>query len=130
MPQHACQFVFSVVLGVVSSVAAAQTTYKCGNAYSETPCVDGKAVAVGDKRSDDQKREADGATARAQVMAGKLEKDRLKRESEEALVSQKAGSPATAQKVSRTPLKIFKPKPAKPVKFAKKKKDKAIKLVG
>lgn len=130
MPQPACQFVFSVVLGLVSSVAAAQTTYKCGNAYSEEPCVDGNAVAAGDKRTDEQKREADGSTARAKEMAGELEKDRLKREKQEALASQKAGSPATAQKVSRTPFKILKPKPTKPVTVAKKKKDKAVKPVG
>ena len=128
MSQPSRQLIFSIVLCVVSSFAAGQTTYKCGNSYSETPCVDGKAVAAGDKRTDEQKREAETSTARAKEMAGELERDRLKREKQEALALKKAGSPAATQKVNRTPLKIQKPKlikppkPDKPTKVAKKKK--------
>ena len=130
MSQPTRQFAFSILLGFVSSVAAAQTTYKCGNAYSEEPCVDGKAVAAGDKRTDDQKRQADETTTRQRMAAGKFEKDRIAQEKRDAKALSEAGSAVVvgkpkpeAREVSKlTPTKRPKlPKQPKPVKAAKKK---------
>lgn len=119
--------VFYVVLCAISTSTLAQTTYKCGNIYSETPCADGKVVATDDKRTDDQKRQADASTARAQAAAGELEKDRIAREKQEAMALKKANSPTKTEQVKRTPFKALKPKlvkpekPAKAIKAAKKK---------
>lgn len=123
-----------MVLCIAWASTSAQATYKCGNAYSETPCVDGKVVTTDDKRTSEQKRQADDATARTKGMVDELQKDRIAREKQEAIASRAANASVKSQKISRTPFKALKPKlakpekavkpvkPVKPIKAAKKKK--------
>lgn len=120
-----------MVLCIACASTSAQATYKCGNAYSETPCVDGKVVTTDDKRTSEQKRQADDATARTKGMVDELQKDRIAREKQEAIASRAANASVKSQKISRTPFKALKPKlakpekavkPVKPIKAAKKKK--------
>lgn len=132
MSQIARQLVFSGMLCVISSVATAQATYKCGSAYSETPCVDGKALVNQDLRTEEQKRQADETTIRQKKAAGGFEKDRIAGEKQDAEALRKASSAViigkeaelVARKQSKS--KLVKspksPKAAKPVKAAKKKK--------
>jgi hypothetical protein len=131
MSQPARYLFFSGVLCVASSFAAGQTTYKCGNSYSETPCVDGKAVAAGDKRTDEQKREADETTSRQKKAAGQFETDRIAQEKREAKALREADAAVIVEKPKPEARKLSKltllkppkpPKPPKPVKAAKKKK--------
>ena len=132
MSQAARQLALSIVLGLVSSVAAAQTTYKCGNTYSETPCVDGKAVTTDDKRTDEQKRQADETTIRQKKAAGRFEKDRIAQEKRDAKALREADKGAVIGKKAEPVVrkqgkpKFVKPpkpaKPAKPIKAVKEKK--------
>ena len=126
---------FLTLIGIVAVCAAAasavaQTTYKCGNAYSETPCADGKSVVVQDQRTEEQKRQADENTARQREAADKFEKDRIAQEKRDADALRKAGSPLVTgkkaapgvQQRSRVKAKILKPpKPVKPKDDTKKK---------
>lgn len=108
------------------SGAIAQQAYKCGNAYSETPCAGGKAIDARDKRTDEQKAQADKTTGDTEKVVKKLAAERKTQERDErAQVGRdKAAQKAEAdkKKVHRTPLaphagKKLKPeKPAKPAK--------------
>jgi hypothetical protein len=129
MSQPTRQFAFSILLGVVSSFAAAQTPYKCGNSYSETPCVDGKPVVNQDLRTDEQKRQADETTIRQKKAAGRFERDRIAQEKRDAKALREADSaviigektePAAGNPGKPGKPKLIKPpKPAKPAKPAK-----------
>lgn len=76
-----------LVVSVLSpmTVAWAQTTvYRCGNSYSQTPCPEGKAVSVDDRRSAAQQQLAQSSAERQAKQAEGLEKDRIKQEREQA----------------------------------------------
>ena len=57
--------------------ALAQTVYRCGNVYSQTPCAGGVALDASDTRTPAQKAQADAAATQAAKSAGKMEKDRI-----------------------------------------------------
>jgi hypothetical protein len=92
---------FALML-VAALPAAAQTVYRCGNTYSQQPCVGGTAVetpppAPGAKEQA-QRREATQRDAKA---ADAMEKARLKDEAKPAQVyvpPEKAQVPSTEQK--------------------------------
>ena len=123
---------------VMMGGAVAQTVYKCGNAYSEEPCVDGRAMAVQDLRTDAQKSQANETTIRQKNAARKFEVDRIAQEQRDAEARRDAGSTVTvvkpmpkaqpvAGKLGKAtrikPVKPIKPvNPVKPVKVSKKKK--------
>lgn len=115
----------AATVGLLASSVGAQTAYKCGNAYSQTPCPDGKAVATDDARTEEQKRQADASTARNQAAAKALETDRIAHEKKDALALKKANTVGAVAKSKSTPFKAHKQKSVKPpkaVKVAKKKK--------
>ncbi|VTU36191.1 hypothetical protein H6CHR_04642 [Variovorax sp. PBL-H6] len=60
--------------------ATAGTAWRCGNAYSDQPCQDGKPLALGDTRDVGRKREADDATREARAAGDRLERERLQQE--------------------------------------------------
>lgn len=74
---QACAF---VALSLVCGLAAAQTAYRCGNSYSQSPCANGTAVDISDTRSAAQKRDADEAARRNAQAADAMEKTRMKEE--------------------------------------------------
>ena len=122
---------FCAALCAVSLAAAAQTTYKCDNSYSETPCADGKVIPARDSRTVEQIRQADETTTRQKVAASDFKKNRIAQEKRDAQALREAGTEVVIRKksepVSRTQgsVKFIKPpKPAKPTKAAKKKKAK------
>ncbi|WP_162569236.1 MULTISPECIES: hypothetical protein [unclassified Variovorax] len=59
-------------------------TWRCGNTYTDQPCKNGKVVGLDDARDAAQKRAADGTTREARSAADRLERDRLRQESEQA----------------------------------------------
>lgn len=66
-----------IVAAATGPAALAQTIYKCGNNYSQSPCPGGTAIEANDSRTPAQKAQADksvGETARA---AERLERERL-----------------------------------------------------
>lgn len=69
--------------GLCMSLAThAQTVYRCGNSYSQTPCADGKAIPTDDSRTDAQRAAAREGLARDKKLAKELETDRRKEEAQ------------------------------------------------
>ena len=60
--------------------AQAQTVYRCGESYSNSPCAGATLVATDDARSAAQRAQADAASRRDARLADALEKERLTQE--------------------------------------------------
>lgn len=82
---------------LLSGHAAAQTVYRCGNSYGQTPCPEATVIDAADPRTSEQKAQADAAAKRTAQSADALEKARLQREKMER-AAQVAG--ANKKKVS------------------------------
>ncbi len=63
---------------------AAQTVYRCGSSYSQTPCQGAVTVDADDSRSAAQKASADATIRRDGQIATSMEKARVKEEKEAA----------------------------------------------
>jgi len=60
----------------------AQTVYRCGSNYSDTPCPQSVSVLAADPRTQAQKTQTDRATTQTATLATQLEKSRLADEAE------------------------------------------------
>lgn len=69
-----------IAAGSMCTLANAQSTYRCGNTYSQTPCPNGKTLDVTDSRTADQKRQTDAAAASSARAGDTMEKARLAQE--------------------------------------------------
>ena len=65
-----------VLAASAAGVTQAQTIYRCGTTYSETPCAQSVTVPTADPRTPAQKAQTDEATTRSANLAGQLEKTR------------------------------------------------------
>jgi len=105
-----------IAVCTLSTGARAQTVYRCGNSYSQSPCAGGAAVDASDSRSRAQQAQAEADTARARQSANALEKDRLKQEEAAARADRRApqadANKAQAAAVPK-PAHTSKKKPAK-----------------
>ncbi|MCF8167746.1 MAG: hypothetical protein K9K38_16880 [Rhodoferax sp.] len=63
-----------------ATTAPAQTVYRCGSTYSQTPCDQGVSLEVQDPRSALQKSQADAAIKKEKTIADAMENDRLQQE--------------------------------------------------
>lgn len=70
--------------------AHAQEVYRCGSAYSQTPCPQGRLVEADDTRSETQRAEAARVAAGERRLANEMRRDRLAEEA--ALKPAQAGS--------------------------------------
>jgi hypothetical protein len=70
--------------------AQAQEVYRCGSAYSQTPCPQGRLVEAADARSEAQRAEAARVAAGERRLATEMRRDRLAEEA--ALKPALAGS--------------------------------------
>ncbi|MBC7917629.1 MAG: hypothetical protein H7Y28_07460 [Rhodoferax sp.] len=61
----------------MSTGAAAQSVYKCGNNYSQIPCADAVKLSTEDARTAAQKKDSEKAVARDMQAAKTMEKERL-----------------------------------------------------
>lgn len=68
----------------ISTGTSAQNTYKCGNAYSSTPCPGGVTVDTQDTRTSAQKAQSEAATTKTAKSGDAMEKSRLTQERVEA----------------------------------------------
>jgi len=57
-----------------------KSIWRCGNAYSDKPCQDGKVIDANDSRSATDRHAADAATQRTANSAANMERDRLQLE--------------------------------------------------
>jgi hypothetical protein len=86
--------------------AGAQTVYRCGTSYSQSPCPAGVAIAVDDPRTAQQKQETEAAVRRDAKTADSMEKSRLKQEAMDRpaqLAAARAAQKALAQKPEKPP---------------------------
>jgi hypothetical protein len=90
---------------LASPMAGAQTVYRCGSSYSQSPCPAGVPLVVDDPRSAQQKQETDAAVKRDARTADSMEKSRLKQEAMERpaqLAAARAAQKAATQKPEKT----------------------------
>lgn len=74
---------FFIALCAISMGATGQNVYKCGNTYSQKPCVDGVVLDVQDARTPEQKAQSDALIKRDSAAANAMEKARLKEEAQQ-----------------------------------------------
>jgi hypothetical protein len=101
------------LIAVAALPAAAQAVYRCGNAYSQQPCVGGATVETQKAPGAKEQAAAREETKREARAADAMEKARLKEEAKPAQVyiaPEKAQAPSTEQKPVMT-------KPKKPEYF-------------
>ena len=67
----------TLTLTLTPLTARSATTWRCGNAYSDQPCQNGKAVDVSDPRSASDQRAADAMTQRTASNADRMQRERL-----------------------------------------------------
>lgn len=77
----ACAWLATALATVaLPSPADAATTWRCGNAYTDTPCPGGRRIEAEAAPSDAARRAADEATRRIESRADAMERDRLQAE--------------------------------------------------
>lgn len=64
------------LLAMAPAALPSQPIYRCGNAYSQTPCANAVVVKADDARTPDQKAQTDAATVQAARLAERMERDR------------------------------------------------------
>lgn len=106
----------SIALGVCAPPLAAQTVYRCGNTYSESPCAGGKAVKVEDPRTPAQQAQAKADFEGVKKSAKELERERLAEEDGQ-LPDKRGGPRKTAAGKNEPPARTDggKPGSARPV---------------
>ena len=72
----------ALVFALCAVGASAQTVYRCGTTYTDTPCPEGRVVAVADPRSSAEQQAANGVVQRDRVLAREMVAERLQRERE------------------------------------------------
>jgi len=80
MPSQTLIAIFIIAASALSTGARAQKVYKCGNAYSQTPCPGGDLIDPTDQRTSAQKNQTDLAIGRDARLADAMEKARLAQE--------------------------------------------------
>lgn len=110
----------SLLLCLATSAGHAATppVYRCGNAYSETPCPAAKVLEVADARSAAQRAEADRVVSNDRRLAADMRRDRL---ADEALLK-----PTGASSLSGVAAKPVVPAPVARTKPAKKRKSSTV----
>lgn len=69
-----------IAIYALSTGATAQTTYRCGDSYSQAPCPAAVVIDTADDRTAEQKLQADLATGRDARIAEAMRKARLEQE--------------------------------------------------
>ncbi|MDR3371186.1 hypothetical protein [Rhodoferax sp.] len=77
-----CSLIISIFIAssAVLTRATAENIYKCGDAYSQSPCPGGKLLNIDDSRDPQQKLQQDAATQRDAELAKEMERSRLANE--------------------------------------------------
>lgn len=87
-----CLRFFLALLAVAPTAVPSQPIYRCGNAYSQTPCANAVVVKADDARTPDQKAQTDAATAQAARLAERMERDRMASEHRPGLAGNRPAS--------------------------------------
>lgn len=79
----------ALLLATCFTPVAAQTVYRCGNSYSQTPCEGATTLRAEDPRSDAQRAQAKQALARDQALIKNIEAQRNSEEREQLQVAKR-----------------------------------------
>ncbi|HEY9237399.1 MAG TPA: hypothetical protein VIP10_01050, partial [Burkholderiaceae bacterium] len=60
------------LIAVAAAPTFAQTVYRCGNAYSQVACAQGRALEIDDRRTADQQAEARRVASAERQLAEQL----------------------------------------------------------
>lgn len=83
-----------MVAGAILSMGLqAQGIYRCGNAYSQTPCPGAESLHLNDPRQPDQKQQTDAAASQAARLAQTMEQTRIAEE--KRLLADRQSTPST-----------------------------------
>ncbi len=66
-----------LLIGLATVAAQAQTVYRCGNTYAQTPCAEAQVVDASDPRTDDQRSDSLRVTAEQRRLGDQMERERL-----------------------------------------------------
>ncbi|PIQ53715.1 MAG: hypothetical protein COW02_06815 [Comamonadaceae bacterium CG12_big_fil_rev_8_21_14_0_65_59_15] len=77
---HILTLCVSAILGTLPQAGSAETIFRCGNAYSQTPCAGAAQINIDDTRDPSRKQEVDAATRRDAKLAKSLEQKRIQAE--------------------------------------------------
>ncbi|WP_342616454.1 hypothetical protein [Rhodoferax sp. GW822-FHT02A01] len=103
MKSFKCNTLQPLVLLATAAFAAgagAQTVYRCGNSYSQTPCTGATEVPVDDSRTEAQRIAAKEGLARDKALGKEMEASRRKDEAQ-ALARDKAALAAHAKQAAK-----------------------------
>lgn len=97
MKLHLLHTMLLLATSLTSLPSLAQSAYRCGDSYSQSPCPGGTVVDINDKRSQAQKAQTDAATQRDARQAQAMEKARLRKEANTHKVDEIAPKATAAQ---------------------------------
>jgi len=100
--------IVTLMLCLCTLTAGAQPVYRCGNAYSESPCPQARLVDVSDERSDAQRLDARLLAANDKQLGDQMAHERLASEAAQSR-AKKSTRPKPAKRVRATKIKWFKP---------------------
>ena len=95
-----------LMLSTLGLTAHAQVAYRCGNAYSQDPCPQARAVDVSDQRTDAQRADALRVAAVDRQWGDEMSRERLARESSAKPAHAK---PTKAKRPRVSKIKWFRP---------------------
>lgn len=126
MHKNSIQAFFMVAGVALSTGLQAQSIYRCGNTYSQTPCPGAEPLQLNDPRQPEQKQQTDAAAGQAARLAQTMEQTRIAeekrllvgRQSMPSTAPEKSasGSASTASTTTLTPKRV-QPKHKKPEAF-------------
>ena len=90
-----------LALATVCAQLSAQTLYRCGNEYRDTPCPNAIALDARDPRTPAQSAQAERQTAKDAALAQQMEKSRLQAEAAAAKRQQAQAQWEAAQEKKR-----------------------------
>jgi len=90
-----------LALATVCAPLSAQTLYRCGNEYRDTPCPNAIALDARDPRTPAQSAQAERQTAKDAALAQQMEKSRLQAEAAAAKRQQAQAQWEAAQEKKR-----------------------------
>lgn len=100
------RWIAAPLLALFAFGAHAQIAYRCGNAYSQEPCAQARAVDIGDSRTEAQRADAQRVAALDRQMAGEMARERAARD---ATLKSTAAKPAKAKRPRVSKIKWFRP---------------------
>jgi hypothetical protein len=83
-------YILAIAAMTLCTGLSAQTVYRCGSSYSQTPCPGGSTVDTTDSRTPEQRKAHEASVTQEKRAGDTLEKNRLKEETAAQRAAEKA----------------------------------------